>query len=216
MVKKTARRQKSENKEPDDALQGSFLDQDEVLMAMRRIAKGKSRESSNTGSDDSYSSGEDLDNGDDQSLRNRSMDSEDENGAQSSRAGLSSRASTPSAKSNSAEPIPATALLHTKRPQAKGRVVNSSDAPPRPAVATFASLGLSKPIITALEGINILQPTEIQSACIAPMLQGRDVIGGAKTGSGKTLASALPIVERIARDPYGIWAVVLTPTRFEI
>lgn len=44
-------------------------------------------------------------------------------------------------------------------------------------------------------------------------LSGRDCIGGAKTGSGKTLAFALPIVERIARDPYGIWAVVLTPTR---
>lgn len=27
------------------------------------------------------------------------------------------------------------------------------------------------------------------------------------------MAFALPIVERIARDPYGIWAVVLTPTR---
>ena len=28
------------------------------------------------------------------------------------------------------------------------------------------------------------------------------------------MAFALPIVERIARDPYGIWAVVLTPTRW--
>lgn len=45
------------------------------------------------------------------------------------------------------------------------------------------------------------------------MGSGRDCIGGAKTGSGKTMAFALPIVERIARDPYGIWAVVLTPTR---
>jgi ATP-dependent RNA helicase DDX49/DBP8 len=45
-------------------------------------------------------------------------------------------------------------------------------------------------------------------------MTGRDCIGGAKTGSGKTMAFALPIVERIARDPYGIWAVVLTPTRY--
>jgi len=44
-------------------------------------------------------------------------------------------------------------------------------------------------------------------------MAGRDCIGGAKTGSGKTLAFALPIVERIARDPFGVWAVVLTPTR---
>lgn len=27
------------------------------------------------------------------------------------------------------------------------------------------------------------------------------------------MAFALPIVQRIAKDPYGIWAVVLTPTR---
>jgi ATP-dependent RNA helicase DDX49/DBP8 len=45
------------------------------------------------------------------------------------------------------------------------------------------------------------------------MLAGRDVIGGAKTGSGKTLAFALPILERLARDPFGLAAVVLTPTR---
>ena len=27
------------------------------------------------------------------------------------------------------------------------------------------------------------------------------------------MAFALPIVERISRDPYGVWAVILTPTR---
>ena len=82
-----------------------------------------------------------------------------------------------------------------------------------PADTTFESLGLSKPLISALASINIKAPTEIQSACLGPMMAGRDCIGGAKTGSGKTLAFALPIVERIARDPFGVWAVVLTPTR---
>nr|XP_018263088.1 ATP-dependent RNA helicase DBP8 [Kwoniella dejecticola CBS 10117]OBR85246.1 ATP-dependent RNA helicase DBP8 [Kwoniella dejecticola CBS 10117] len=87
-------------------------------------------------------------------------------------------------------------------------------ANPKPsAETTFASLGLSQPLITALRSINISQPTEIQSACISAILSGRDCIGGAKTGSGKTMAFALPIVERIARDPFGVWAVVLTPTR---
>jgi len=83
-----------------------------------------------------------------------------------------------------------------------------------PSDTTFESLGLSKPLITALASINIKKPTEIQSACLGPIMAGRDCIGGAKTGSGKTLAFALPIVERIARDPFGVWAVVLTPTRW--
>ncbi|WVF71445.1 hypothetical protein IAT40_006249 [Kwoniella sp. CBS 6097] len=88
------------------------------------------------------------------------------------------------------------------------------DSSPKPSTGTtFASLGLSQPLINALAGINIRKPTEIQSACVGPIMSGRDCIGGAKTGSGKTMAFALPIVERIARDPFGVWAVVLTPTR---
>jgi ATP-dependent RNA helicase DDX49/DBP8 len=38
-------------------------------------------------------------------------------------------------------------------------------------------------------------------------------IGAAKTGSGKTLAFALPILQKLSEDPYGIFAVILTPTR---
>ena len=42
---------------------------------------------------------------------------------------------------------------------------------------------------------------------------GRDVIGSAQTGSGKTAAFALPILQALAADPYGVFALVLTPTR---
>jgi len=45
------------------------------------------------------------------------------------------------------------------------------------------------------------------------LLVGRDCIGGAKTGSGKTVAFAAPILQKWSRDPYGIFALVLTPTR---
>ena len=38
-------------------------------------------------------------------------------------------------------------------------------------------------------------------------------MGCAKTGSGKTAAFALPILQHLAADPYGIYALVLTPTR---
>ena len=44
-------------------------------------------------------------------------------------------------------------------------------------------------------------------------VKGRDILACSKTGSGKTAAFALPILEKLAEDPYGVFAVVLTPTR---
>jgi len=39
------------------------------------------------------------------------------------------------------------------------------------------------------------------------------VIGCAHTGSGKTACFAIPVLEKLAKDPFGIFALVLTPTR---
>ncbi|XP_006460053.1 hypothetical protein AGABI2DRAFT_67452 [Agaricus bisporus var. bisporus H97] len=61
--------------------------------------------------------------------------------------------------------------------------------------------------------MSIRIPTEVQTACIPPLLSGADCIGNAKTGSGKTIAFALPILQKLSADPYGIYALVLTPTR---
>ncbi|KAF9452498.1 DEAD-domain-containing protein [Macrolepiota fuliginosa MF-IS2] len=61
--------------------------------------------------------------------------------------------------------------------------------------------------------MSIRTPTAVQAACIPPLLAGRDCIGNAKTGSGKTIAFALPILQKLSVDPYGIYALVLTPTR---
>ncbi|KAI0326671.1 DEAD-domain-containing protein [Cubamyces sp. BRFM 1775] len=74
-------------------------------------------------------------------------------------------------------------------------------------------MGISSVLISALTKMSIKTPTEIQAACIPPLLQGRDCIGNAKTGSGKTIAFALPILQKLSLDPYGIYALVLTPTR---
>lgn len=57
------------------------------------------------------------------------------------------------------------------------------------------------------------KPTPIQINCIPEILKGNDIIGAAKTGSGKTLAFALPILQKLSEDPYGIFALILTPTR---
>ncbi|KAH9062245.1 DEAD-domain-containing protein [Lactarius vividus] len=79
--------------------------------------------------------------------------------------------------------------------------------------ATFLSLNISPPLLSALSKMAIHTPTEIQRACIPPLIIGRDCIGNAKTGSGKTIAFALPILQKLSVDPYGIFALVLTPTR---
>ncbi|KAF9113260.1 putative RNA helicase [Mortierella sp. AM989] len=78
---------------------------------------------------------------------------------------------------------------------------------------SFAQLGLASWLVHALKAMSITAPSEIQEKCIPEILKGRDVIGGAKTGSGKTAAFALPILQKLSEDPYGVFAVILTPTR---
>ncbi|KAF9075897.1 P-loop containing nucleoside triphosphate hydrolase protein [Rhodocollybia butyracea] len=99
---------------------------------------------------------------------------------------------------------------------AHSRLPQRSEIPKSPKSrlpATFSELGVSSTIQNALKTLSIHTPTEIQSVCIPPLLAGRDCIGNAKTGSGKTLAFALPIIQKLSADPYGIFALVLTPTR---
>ncbi|CAG9864476.1 unnamed protein product [Phyllotreta striolata] len=78
---------------------------------------------------------------------------------------------------------------------------------------TFSDLQLNNWIIRQCATIGVKSPTPIQSNCIPQILEGKDCIGAAKTGSGKTLAFALPIIQKLCEDPYGIFALILTPTR---
>ncbi|KAF0992885.1 hypothetical protein HZS_1113 [Henneguya salminicola] len=78
---------------------------------------------------------------------------------------------------------------------------------------TWCSLGLHKWIEDQLIEMKIDIPTDIQKQCIPEILLGRDCIGCAKTGSGKTAVFALPVLQKLSEDPYGVFALVLTPTR---
>eukprot|EP00752_Nemacystus_decipiens_P017757 g15920.t1 len=80
-------------------------------------------------------------------------------------------------------------------------------------LATFESLGLCDWLLTACKAMGFRRPTPVQSHCIPAILKGKDVLGCAETGSGKTAAFALPILHELSKDPYGVFAVVLTPTR---
>ena len=78
---------------------------------------------------------------------------------------------------------------------------------------SFEGLGLSEWVCKAVSAMGYRQPTPVQQKCIPAILAGHDVIGCAETGSGKTAAFALPILDHLSKDPYGIFAVILTPTR---
>ncbi|KAK9840738.1 hypothetical protein WJX81_001459 [Elliptochloris bilobata] len=78
---------------------------------------------------------------------------------------------------------------------------------------TFKDLGVSEWLCRVCKSLGMQRPTTVQRGCIPAILAGRDVMGTAHTGSGKTAAFALPILQLLARDPFGVFALVLTPTR---
>ena len=78
---------------------------------------------------------------------------------------------------------------------------------------TFDTLGVAPWLVHSLRSMAITNPTEIQQSCIPEIMKGRDCIGGSRTGTGKTVAFAVPILQQWSRDPFGIYAVVVTPTR---
>ncbi|MBL8544712.1 MAG: DEAD/DEAH box helicase [Hyphomonadaceae bacterium] len=85
-------------------------------------------------------------------------------------------------------------------------------------MTSFQDLGVSAPILKALDAEGYTAPTPIQTQAIPIVLNGRDLIGLAQTGTGKTAAFALPILDRLAanRKHAGEKAcrtLVLAPTR---
>src|SRR5688572_16391166 len=82
----------------------------------------------------------------------------------------------------------------------------------------FENLGLSQPVLQALELKGYGQPTPIQTQAIPTVLSGRDLLGIAQTGTGKTAAFMLPSIDRlVASDkrpkPRHCRMLVLAPTR---
>lgn len=85
---------------------------------------------------------------------------------------------------------------------------------------SFASLGLSDPIVRAVAERGYTEPTPIQSQAIPAVLSGGDLLAGAQTGTGKTAGFVLPLLQRLSgtrspatgsRSP--VRALILTPTR---
>ncbi|KAJ1627211.1 P-loop containing nucleoside triphosphate hydrolase protein, partial [Pavlovales sp. CCMP2436] len=77
----------------------------------------------------------------------------------------------------------------------------------------FLELGLHDWLARSCAQLGMREPMPIQRACVPAILAGRDVIGRAATGSGKTAAFALPILQRLSEEPFGVFALIITPTR---
>ena len=78
---------------------------------------------------------------------------------------------------------------------------------------TFADLGLSEPMMKALEKKGYGYPTTIQAEAIPHFLQWRDVIAKAPTGTGKTFAFGIPMIEHIDPQCSDVQGLILAPTR---
>ncbi|KAG8187548.1 hypothetical protein JTE90_008434 [Oedothorax gibbosus] len=74
-------------------------------------------------------------------------------------------------------------------------------------------LGLKRWLIDQCIAMGITDPTPVQCNCIPKILEGKNCIGISQTGTGKTLAFALPMLQKLGEDAYGIFGLVLTPTR---
>jgi ATP-dependent RNA helicase DeaD len=78
---------------------------------------------------------------------------------------------------------------------------------------TFDQLGLSAPVLAALDEVGYETPSPIQAETIPVLLAGRDLVGQAQTGTGKTAAFALPLLSRIDLSLQQPQVLVLAPTR---
>ena len=95
--------------------------------------------------------------------------------------------------------------------------ITASATPTPTASASFDTLGLSAPLLKALQEKGYSTPSPIQQQAIPAVLSGRDLMAAAQTGTGKTAGFTLPMLERLSHGPRPgrgeIRALVLTPTR---
>ncbi|KAI7282570.1 DEAD/DEAH box RNA helicase [Hortaea werneckii] len=64
-------------------------------------------------------------------------------------------------------------------------------------IKSFEDAGLHPVVLENIKLAHYFEPTPIQSYCIPPILEGKDVVAVAQTGSGKTAAYMIPVLSRL-------------------
>lgn len=78
---------------------------------------------------------------------------------------------------------------------------------------SFNDLGISAPILKAIEDMGFEEPTEVQHRAIPHILNKEDLIVMSKTGSGKTAVFGVSVLQLTDPDAPGPQGLILTPTR---
>ena len=111
-----------------------------------------------------------------------------------------------------AEPAEPPTAAAAEQEQNSAAAAPEHKQPDKP-VLTFGDLGLAGWLVQACDALGLKRPSAIQRLAIPPALAGSNVLGLAETGSGKTAAFSLPILHRLFEDPYGVFSLILTPSR---
>ena len=80
---------------------------------------------------------------------------------------------------------------------------------------SFSTLGLSAPLLKAIQEQGYTEPTPVQKQSIPIILSKKDVLAGAQTGTGKTAGFTLPLLQLLSEKKVSgrhVRALILTPT----
>ena len=76
----------------------------------------------------------------------------------------------------------------------------------------FKDFGFDSVLLKNIVEKGYTKPTPIQDQVIEELLKGRDILGLANTGTGKTAAFALPLIDKIIKNPKNR-VLIMAPTR---
>lgn len=77
----------------------------------------------------------------------------------------------------------------------------------------FENLDLSKELKKALNDMEFVEMTAIQSQSIPAMIADNDIVAQAPTGTGKTCSFGIPVVENTDTSERNVTSLILAPTR---
>ena len=78
---------------------------------------------------------------------------------------------------------------------------------------SFEHMKLEKWIKKVITYLSYKELTIVQKYIIPQILKDKSVIAISKTGTGKTASFCLPILSELSKDPYGLYSIILEPTR---